>query len=195
MIKRKKFHGSNEAVRCDEKKNSFLSIGTTGRWAGSELTDTQVPESFVMCAHTPVKTIRLLRSNGSRAPIFFFILTSFSLSHGPQSKEDGLFFLYQISSVADEIPRGQKGDGSCHSRTALTEGIVCLLVAETSAGFLPLALSAPLLAMFHSVDLTALFGLTTRTADRTALDRHCRCGRLRAVATAAATPRRRFVTS
>jgi len=45
------------------------------------------------------------------------------------------------------------------------------LVAKTSAGLLPFTLGAPLLSMFHSVNFTALLGLSSWTTHRTTLDR------------------------
>ena len=43
-------------------------------------------------------------------------------------------------------------------------------VAETSASFFPFALSAPLVAVFHSVNLAAFLVLATGPANGTALD-------------------------
>lgn len=51
-----------------------------------------------------------------------------------------------------------------------------VLVAKASASLFPFALSAPLVAVFHSVNLAAFLGLATRTANGTALD----CERRRA---------------
>ena len=47
------------------------------------------------------------------------------------------------------------------------------LIAESSASFLPLALSAPLLSVLHSVNFAAFFSFAARTTDGAAFDGKC----------------------